>query len=466
MAAHIRDYQGGRVAFVGIGGCSMSGLAGLMKELGYQVTGSDRTASHKTEHLQAQGIPVAIGHSPENVQGADLVVYTAAIPQDNPERAEARRLGIPQMERATLLGQLMEGYTHAVGVSGTHGKTTTTSMLSQVFVECGVHPTVHIGGELDAVGGSTLLGDKEFFIAEACEFAGSFWHLKPTIALILNIDEDHLDFYRDLDDIENAFHRFAGLTPQEEGWVVGWGDDKRVRSVMERSGRRTRSYGLSPHNELRAEQLSYDELGRAHFTATLFGHPLCEVDLAVPGAHNVLNALAAIAVSSICQLPMQQVAASLSHFTGAHRRFELTSVTDGVNVYQDYGHNPAEIKNALSIAKLQPHRTLWAVWQPHTYSRTKKLFNQFLDAFHDADQVLVTDICAARERDPGDIASAMLIQPLQEHGSSAHLTPSFDDAEAFLRAHWQPGDLVLTLGCGDIDLLNEQIKLHGDSPLK
>lgn len=466
MAAHIRDYQGGRVAFVGIGGCSMSGLAGLMKELGYQVTGSDRTASHKTEHLEAQGIPVSIGHRPENVRGADLVVYTAAIPSDNPERAEARRLGIPQLERATLLGQLMEGYTQAVGVSGTHGKTTTTAMLSQVFVECGVRPTVHIGGELDAVGGSTLLGDKEFFITEACEFAGSFWQFKPTIALILNIDEDHLDFYKDIDDIENAFHRFAGLTPQEHGWVVGWGDDQRVRSVMERSNRHTRSYGLSPHNELRAEQLSYDELGRAHFTATLFGHPLCEVDLAVSGAHNVLNALAAIAVSSICQLPMQQVASSLSRFTGAHRRFELTSVTDGVNVYQDYGHNPAEIKNALSIAKLQPHRTLWAVWQPHTYSRTKKLFSQFLDAFHDADQVLVTDICAAREQDPGDIASSMLIQPLRDHGSPAHLTPSFDDAEAFLRAHWQPGDLVVTLGCGDIDLLNEQIKLHGDTPGK
>ena len=463
MAAHIRDYQGGKVAFVGIGGCSMSGLAGLMKDLGYQVFGSDRTASHKTEHLQDAGIPVMVGHRPENVHGADLVVYSAAIAPDNPERAEAKRLGIPQIERATLLGQLMEGYTQAVGVSGTHGKTTTTAMLSQVFVECGARPTVHIGGELDAVGGSTLLGDREVFITEACEFAGSFWQFKPTIALVLNIDEDHLDFYKDIDDIENAFHRFAALTPPEGGWVVGWGDDRRVRNVMEKSGRRTRAYGLLPHNELRAEQISYDELGRAHFVATLYGHPLCEVDLAVPGEHNVLDALAAIAVASICELPMGQVAKSLGRFTGAHRRFELTSVTDGVSVYQDYGHNPAEIKNALAIAKLQPHKTLWAVWQPHTYSRTKKLFQQFLDTFHDADKVVVTDICAAREKDPGDIHAAMLIEPLKEHGAQAYHTPTFDDAEAFLRANWQCGDLVITLGCGDIDLLNEQIKRHGDS---
>ncbi|MEG0146432.1 MAG: Mur ligase family protein, partial [Clostridia bacterium] len=323
-------------------------------------------------------------------------------------------------------------------------------------------PTVHIGGELAALGGSTLLGDRDVFIAEACEFAGSFLKLKPTIAVILNIDEDHLDFYKDIDAIEQAFARYVRLTP-EDGWCVGWGDDPRVRRVLEQSGRKTRSYGLGFHNELRAEQISYDELGRAHFVATLFGHPLCEVSLAVPGEHNLLDALAVIAVASIRELPMQEVAEHLGRYTGAHRRFELTSVTDGVNVYQDYGHNPTEIKNALKIAKLQPHKTLWAVWQPHTYSRTKKLFSQFLDTFSDADKVLITDICASREVDPGDIASEMLIAPLHEHGVDAVLTPSFDDTERYLRAHWQPGDLVITLGCGNIDLLNDQIIAHGDT---
>ncbi|MGI6236023.1 MAG: UDP-N-acetylmuramate--L-alanine ligase [Candidatus Excrementavichristensenella sp.] len=463
MAAHIKEHAGEKVVFVGIGGSSMSGLAGLMQHMGYQVSGSDRTRSHKTDHLTESGIPVRIGHAAENIGDARLLVYSAAIGADNPERQEAARRGIPQIERSVLLGQLMEGYGQTIAVSGTHGKTTTTAMISQVFVECGMKPTVHIGGELDALKGSTLAGEKEYFIVEACEFAGSFWHLHPTIAVILNIDEDHLDFFKDIDDIEAAFHKFAALTPKEGGWCVGCGDDARALRVLEQSGRRTRSYGLSPHNELRAESISYDELGKAHFTATLFGHPLCEVDLSVPGEHNVLDALAALAVASICQLPMQEVARILGRFTGAKRRFELTSVTDGVRVYHDYGHNPTEFKNVLSIAKLQPHKRLWAVWQPHTYSRTKKLFDKFLDAFHDADKVVVTDICAAREKDPGDIRSSMLIKPLRQHGADAVLTPTFDDAEAYLRAHWQPGDLVITLGCGDIDLLNEQILEHGDS---
>ena len=461
--AHIANFQGKHVHFIGIGGCSMSGLAALLKQQGYIISGSDRDQSHKTDALAGQGVRIFIGQRAENVSGADLIVYTAAISENNPERVAARERGIPQIERATLLGQLMEGYTQAVGVSGTHGKTTTTAMLSQVCVECGARPTVHIGGELDALGGSTLLGERDVFITEACEFAGSFLKFHPTIAVVLNIDEDHLDYYKDIDDIENAFHRFVALTPPDEGWCVGWGDDARVRRVMEKSGRKTRSYGLSPHNELRAEQVSYDELGRAHFTATLFGHPLCEVNLSVAGEHNLLNALAVIAVAGILQLPMHHVAETLEHFTGAHRRFELTSVTDGVSVYQDYGHNPTEIANALRIARLQPHRRLWAVWQPHTYSRTKKLFDGFLTCFGDADKVVVTDICAARESDPGDINSSMLIDAMLKRGMDAHLTPTFDDAEAFLRANWQPGDLVVTLGCGNIDLLNEQIARNGDT---
>lgn len=462
MTAHIREYRGKHVHMIGIGGCSMSGLAGLLQQKGYHVTGSDRDASHKTEALEESGIPVAIGHRSENVNGADLVVYTAAIAPDNCERQEAERLQIPSMERATLLGQLMETYPQAIGVSGTHGKTTTTAMMSQAFVECGVQPTVHIGGELPALGGSTLLGGGDTFICEACEFNASFLQFHPTIAVVLNIDEDHLDFYKDIDQIELAFRRYVSLVP-EEGWCVGCGDDPRVRRVMDKAICHTRSYGLEPFNELRAEQVQYDERGRAYFVATLFGHPLAEVQLAVPGEHNVLNALATIAVADLCQLPMTQVARTLSRFTGAHRRFELTGVVDGVTLYHDYGHNPTEIKNALRIAALQPHRTLWAVWQPHTYSRTKKLFDGFVGAFDAVDRVLMTDIYAAREQDPGDIRTEMLLTPMRQHGLTVEHTPSFDDTEAYLRAHWQPGDLVITLGCGNVDLLNEQIQLHGDT---
>ena len=462
MTAPQAALEAKRLHFIGIGGSSMSGLARFMQAKGCVVTGSDRTASHKTEALEAQGIRVAIGHRAENVHGADLVIFSSAVPADNPERAEAERLGIPQIERAVLLGRLMSTFDRAICVSGTHGKTTTTSMIAQVFVEAGEDPGVHIGGELDAIGGGTRVGHGESFIAEACEYAGSFWHMKPTVGVILNIDEDHLDFYKDIDDIEASFTRFAGSIPPE-GWCVGWGGDKRVRNVLKKLRCHTRTYGIEPFNEIRAEEISYDETGRAHFTATLFGHPLMEVQLSVAGEANLLDALACIAVADICQLPMSRVSESLERFTGAHRRFELTSVTDGVRLYTDYAHNPAEMKTAIHIAAMQPHERLWAVWQPHTYSRTKTLFDQFIETFDEADRVVITDIMGAREVDPGDISTPMLIGPLTKRGVKAVHTPTFDDAEAYLRANWQPGDIVITLGCGNIDLLNEQIARRGDT---
>ena len=456
------EMSGKHLHFIGIGGSSMSGLARFMLQKGCAVSGSDRDASHKTEALEKLGVKIYIGHSAENVHGADLVVYSAAIAESNPERAEAKRLGIPQVERAVLLGRLMSTFDQAICVSGTHGKTTTTSMIAQIFVEAGEDPGVHIGGELDAIGGGTRVGGGNTFIAEACEYSGSFWHFYPTIAVILNLDEDHLDFYKDLDDIEASFRRFAGLVP-EDGWVVGWGDDPRVRHVLSALKCRTRTYGLEPYNELRAEDISYDELGRPRFTVTLYGHPLCEVELAVSGEKNLLDALAAIAVSDIAELPMSRVSETLAHFTGAHRRFDLTSVTDGVRIYQDYAHNPAEMKTAIHIAAMQPHKTLWAVWQPHTYSRTKALFNGFVETFDEADHILITDVMGARESDPGDIRSEMFLEPLRARGKRVDVTPTFDDAEAYLRSHWHSGDLVITLGCGNIDLLNEQIAKKGDT---
>ena len=452
MLARIEDYRGKRVHFIGIGGSSMSGLAGLLWEEGYLVTGSDRTQSHKTDALAEKGIQIFIGQRAENVHGADAIVYSAAISPENPERAEAARLGIPQLERCDLIGELMEGATFAIGVSGTHGKTTTTSMLAQAFMRAGADPTIHIGGELD-------------FIVEACEYKGSFLRFHPTVALILNIDEDHLDYYRDIDHIESAFAEYAALVPAE-GWCVGWGDDPRVARVLKNAACHSLTYGLGENCDVRAVDVTYDALGRATFTAELAGTPLVRTRLSISGQNNMLDALAVIAVAHLRGLDLETVAEALHDFIGAHRRFELTSVTDGVHVYTDYGHNPAEIRNALGIAKLQPHGTLWSVWQPHTYSRTKTLFDGFLETFYDADKVLITNICAARESDPGDISSEMLIQPLRDRGVDAVLTPTFDDAEAYLRAHWQPGDLMISHGCGDIDLLNEQIAQHGDTVRK
>ena len=462
MTAHIHDYQNKRIHFIGIGGSSMSGLASLLNDEGYIVSGSDRTRSHKTDALAAKGIRIHIGHDAENVRDADFIVYSAAIPQTNPERAEGFKLGIPQLERCDLIGQLMENYPFAIGVSGTHGKTTTTSMLAQAFLHAGADPTIHIGGELDFIGGSTRRGDNHDFIVEACEYHNSFLHFHPTVAIVLNIDEDHLEFFGNIDNIERTFAEYVSILP-EDGWCIAWGDDERARRVCENAKCNHLTYGLGESCMLRAVDLEYDERGCATYTAVIDGKELGRFHVGVASEANMLDSLAVVAAAYIRGLDLSKVAEALSAFVGAHRRFEHTSTTDGVRCFTDYGHNPAEIKNAIAIAAKQPHKTLWSVWQPHTYSRTKTLFDQFIETFDGVDKLLITDICAARESDPGDICSKMLIEPLRARGVDAVLAPTFDDAEAYLRAHWMPGDVMVSHGCGDIDLLNEQIAAHGDT---
>ncbi len=459
---HISDFTGRRVHMIGIGGSSMSGLAGMLKKRGVQVTGSDSAHSYMTDALTAQGIPVAIGHRAENVEGAALVVYSAAIHPDNPERARAAELGIPQMERAELLGQLMEGYRHAINVCGTHGKTTTTSMIAEVLLDAGLDPTVHIGGQLDYIGGSTRVGGHDTFVAEACEFNASFLQFHPTIAVVTNIEEDHLDFYRDLEDICHAFGRFFSLLP-EDGVCIGNGDDPRVRAQLCALPCRTLTFGFGQTCSWQPLNLTYDDTGCGQFDAALNGQVLAHVALHVPGEYNVLHALATIAACAQVGVDPQVAAQSLAGFTAPHRRFEYTGTVCGVRLYTDYGHNPAEMHSALENASRQPHRRLWAVMQPHTYSRVKTLFKDYIHCCDLADEILITDIFAAREKDPGDIHATMLVDAIAKTGKSVHYTPDFDAVEAYLRAHWQPGDLVITMSCGDIHLLNVQIQRHGEA---
>ncbi|MDD3213645.1 MAG: UDP-N-acetylmuramate--L-alanine ligase [Eubacteriales bacterium] len=456
---HIRDYYGRRVHMIGIGGSSMSGLARMLLAKGCLLTGSDNLETYSTKALREAGVPVTIGHKPENLHGAELVVYTVAILPDNPERVEAGRLGLPVLERATLLGQLMEGSKTAIGVCGTHGKTSTTSMLAQALVQAGVDPTVHIGGSLDFIGGSTRIGEGEVFLTEACEFNASFLHLRPTVAVITNIEEDHLDFYRDINDIQNTFGKFLSLLP-EDGCAIGNGDDERIIALLDALDCRTVTYGMGEACDWRPLNLVYDPEGRGSFDAALHGEILGHVELKVAGFFHVYNALATVACAEALGADLSKACAALGEFVGAHRRFELTGESDGVKLYHDYGHNPTEMRNVLSVAKLQPHNRLWAVMQPHTYSRVKRLFNDYLTCTKDADITLVTDIYAAREKDPGDIKAEQLVEGMRENGINAVHTPSFDDTENYLRAHWQPGDLVLTMGCGNINQLNEQIHLH------
>lgn len=457
---HIRDYQGKHIHMIGIGGSSMSGLAQMLLEKGYQITGSDNLETYATKHLRNDlHIPVTIGHKAENVHGADLVVYTVAILPDNPERVEVERLHLPNIERATLLGQLMEGFHTAIGVCGAHGKTTTTSMLSQVLMECGMDPSIHIGGSLDFIGGSTHIGKNDMFVAEACEFNASFLHLRPTVAVVLNIDADHLDFYRDIDHIQETFGKFLALLP-EDGLAIGNGDDKRILQLFDALDRACLTFGMENECDYMPLNLTYDEYGHASFDLGYRGKSLGHVALQVPGSFQVYNALASLACAHTQGADMAMACHAMTEFKGAHRRFEFTAKIEGVKLYHDYGHNPTEMRNVLSVAKLQPHNRLWAVMQPHTYSRVKRLFNDYLTCTEAADITLVTDIYAAREKDPGDIKAEEIVEGMRANGIEAIHTPTFDDTEAYLRAHWQPGDLVLTMGCGNINQLNDQIWEH------
>ncbi len=456
---HIRDFSGVRIHLIGIGGSSMSGLAEMLIDQGYTVTGSDRDETYLVHFVREKHAEVMIGHRAENVHGADLVVYSAAIAKDNPERVEADRLGIPSMERATLLGQLMEGFAQAVGVCGAHGKTTVTSMLSQILLENGKDPSIHIGGRLDAVGGSTRVGHSPIFVAEACEYNRSFLQLHPTVAVVLNIDADHLDCYRDIDEIEETFGRFLALLPAD-GCAIGNGDDPRIRRLFDKLDREKILFGFDPALAWHPENLTEDDRGYAAFDLIYDGKRAAKVHMGVPGQFNVMNAMAAIAAAARLSVEPEKAAETLERFTGAHRRFELTDRIDGVEVFHDYGHNPAEMRNAISIARKRCKGRLWAVMQPHTFSRVRTLFDQYLTCTEEADITLVTDICAAREKDPGDLNSGMLVQGMQEHGIRAVWTPSFDDTEKYLKEHWQSGDLVITMGCGDINLLNDQIHRH------
>ncbi len=454
------DYIGRRVHLVGIGGSSMSGLAQMLRREGFLVSGSDSQDGYALPALRAMGIEVQVGHHPNMVKEAELLIYSAAIPPEDPERAMAEKLGIPQMERAVLLGQLMEGYENTLCVCGTHGKTTLSSMLAQILLDLGRDPTVHIGGSLDRLGGGSRLGGREYFVAEACEFNRSFFHMPPTMALITNIEADHLDCYRDLDDIEAAFAHFVAGLP-EDGLCIGLADDPRVMRVMRGSGRAYETVSLAGEADWTAANLRYDAVGRARFDACLRGAPQGHVELKVAGDFNALHALQALAGAAALGCDTKAACRSLDEFAGAHRRFEYTGAVKGMRMYHDYGHNPAEMRSAIGVAAMQGRRVI-AVMQPHTYSRVKGLFQDFLTCTARADVTLVTDIFAAREKDPGDIHSGMLVEGMRAAGIDAHLTRSFQDTESWLLENGRKGDLVLTMGCGNINLLNDLMQRHWD----
>ncbi len=454
--ADIHDYKNKTIHMIGIGGASMCGIAKMLTERGYTVTGSDRSDGDNLRTLRSQGIRVTAVQRAENVHGCDLAVYSMAIPENHVELAECRCIGIPIIERSVLLGQISSEYGTSVAVCGTHGKTTVTSMLAQILVETGMDPTVHIGGALDAIGGNVRTGNGDIFLTEACEYRRNFMNVCNNAAILLDIDEDHLDYYRDIDEIEESFGDFLDKLPAG-GWALGNGDDERVKRQLDRLGGRTITFGTSKDCDYRMADAEEDSRGYVSFCMYRGDERIGRVEMAVPGMFNAMDALAALAAADIIGADTGDSIRTVGHFTGARRRFEKTGTLNGAELFHDYGHNPAEMRNAISIARKRCDGRLWAVIQPHTYSRVKTLFDDYLSCAEEADVVLVTDIFAAREPDPGDINSEMLVSAMRSKGVNAILTPAFEDAAMKIRNEAAEGDLIITLGCGDIYKLNEML---------
>lgn len=437
-----------KVHFVGIGGISMSGLAQILIDYGFKVSGSDRSVSDMTEKLKSMGADIYIGHDAKNVHGKDLVVYTSAVKDTNPEIAEAKKLNIPLMGRAEFLGSIMKKFKYGVAISGTHGKTTTTSMVSLILLKAELDPTIMVGGELDAIGGNVKPGKSDYFVTEACEYKRNFLKFFPYIGVILNIDADHLDYYKDIDDIESAFAKFADLIPKD-GTLIGFSGDKRIMEIMQSVKCNKLTYGISS-GDFTARNIKYDNLGCASFTAYHNDKKFGDFTLNVPGEHNVLNALAAIACAYTLNVNENAISSALSEYGGTHRRFEKKGTINGITVIDDYAHHPAEIHATLKAALNYPHKRLFVAFQPHTYSRTKALFDRFSKAFTGVDKLVLADIYAAREKDTGVVSSKMLCDAICKNGVDASYFDSFEKIVDYLKDNLKPGDVLITMGAGDI----------------
>ncbi len=446
------------VFFVGIGGISMSALAHILKNDGYMVSGSDFKESETTKSLRDMGIPVFIGHDGKNVEGAGLLVYTAAVKKDNPELVKAAELGIPAIERAVLLGAMMKRYKYPVAVSGTHGKTTSTSMLSHVLCAADMDPTILVGGVLPLIGGNMRDGGKDFFVTEACEYCASFLKFFPLYSIILNIEEDHLDYFKDIDDIISCFRKFVEKTP-ENGAVIANFDDENVKKAVSGTGKTVISYGTEdPNADYTASDITFGELGYPSFDVIKKGECYLHITLNVPGMHNVKNALAVIATADLLGVSKEDIQKGLASFTGTNRRFERKGTVNGALVIDDYAHHPTEVKATLKSAKkVARGKKVWCVFQPHTYTRSMALKSEFATSFFDCDALVLTDIYAAREKDNGVIHAKDLVEAINQNSKNAVYIKDFCDVAEYFKKHAKEGDLIITMGAGDVYKIGEML---------
>ena len=445
------------VYFMGIGGISMSGLALILLSRGFKVSGSDLKESSLTRQLETEGAHIyysqQISHIDDTV---DLVVYTAAVHEDNPELRDALYRKLPTLTRAQLLGQLMRNYELPIAISGTHGKTTTTSMIGDMLLASDTDPTLSIGGILPSIGGNIRIGHSPYFVTEACEYTNSFLSFFPKISIVLNVEEDHMDFFKDLQDIQQSFHRFASLLPKE-GILIINNDIKQLERIIDGLDCRVLRYGFSDDCDYYATEISYNSQGLPSFMFNRRGKVGISVSLGVPGLHNVSNALAVLALSDLLALPLENTLKALENFTGTKRRFEVKGKLGEITIVDDYAHHPTEIRATLSAARSWPHHRIWCIFQPHTYTRTKAFLKEFAAALSLADYIVLTDIYAARETNTLGVSSLDLQKELKKLGAECFYFPTFDEIENFLLQNSVNGDLLITMGAGDIVKVGEKL---------
>lgn len=440
------------IHLIGIGGVSMNSLAELLLSMGARVTGSDRNQTAVTERLEGLGATITYAHLPENVEDADLVIRTAAIHDDNPEIVRAHARKIPVVERAAAWGCLMQDYQNVVCLAGTHGKTTTTSMMTMVTMQAGLDPTVMVGSRLPAIDGTLRIGKKDCFVAEACEYCNSFLNFRPTVSVVLNVEADHLDFFKDLDDIVHSFREFCALTP-EDGAVVVNADDCNAMRAARGADRRMITFGSDAHADVYPANI-VSRHGYYCFDAMVGNRLYAQVELSVPGRHNMMNALACCAASYFLGIPGERVTEGLGLFTGSSRRFQLTGhLSCGATVVDDYAHHPSEMRATLSAARQMDFKRIICAFQPHTYTRTKALFGEFVGALRQCDEVVLAPVYAAREQNTVGVSSADLAQQIE----GAKSFDTFAEIADYLVQSAQPGDLILTMGAGNIDTVGRML---------
>lgn len=448
-----------QVHCIGIGGIGLSAVAEILLSKGYRVSGSDMKESDTTDRLIGRGAAIYLGHRARNIKGADIVVFSAAVSDTNPEIAAAKEAGVPIVSRAQMLGYLMSGCRYSVAIAGAHGKTTTTSMIALVLKDSGRDPTILVGGNLQEIDGNVRVGGSEFFVTEACEYMDSFLSLAARYAVILNIDSDHLDYFKDIDHIVRSFKQFAGLVP-EDGALVAYDANPFVSSIIDDIDRRVITFGFHERCDYRAEDIEFNKIGTPAFTITREGSPLCRIQLSVPGEHNISNALASFACCHDMGVPSEEIARTLESFSGTQRRFDLLGeTTGGLRIIDDYAHHPTEIAATIKAARKMPHHALWILFQPHTYTRTLALHDEFAAALAKADRVVLAEIYAAREKNVHQISSKTIQVEIKEKnpGVEAVFFKEFEEIANFVLNNAEEGDLIITMGAGDIDKVGEMI---------